>query len=164
MPSELKRYPQHGLTLMLFSGVLTAEQLISQFSELDGRDRGCWLSYFDASVDLTGVDVAHLPALKRMVAMKERGLLGDARQRRRNAIVYCSTVTEQFFDFWRSYAAVGEAHATPPGVFSSFKAACDWLGLPQSACARLEAETDHPGTGQVREDRDTPALAGRESR
>lgn len=145
MTIELKRYAEYGVTLMVFSGALTAEQLIGRFCELDGRDRGCWLSYFDPTVDLTGVDIAHLPPLKRMVAMKERELLGDARQRPRHAIVYGSAVTEPFFRFWRSYAAAGDAHSITPGVFSNFEAACDWLGLPEAVCSKLGAEARQAG-------------------
>lgn len=162
MGIKLTRHPEYDVTLLIFSGPLKAEQMIEQFRALDKRDRGHWLSYFDTSADLTEVDIAHLPALRHIVAAKGKELFGDPPRRRCSAIVYCSTVTEQFFKFWRNYAAAGEAHPTTPGLFSSFKAACDWLGLPEGACTTLEAEArdrDPADSGSSVGDRGGSAMA-----
>lgn len=142
MGVRLKRYPEYGVTLLMFSGAFNADEMIGQFQALDNRDRGIWLGYYDATANPSSVDLAHLPELKRTIVAKEKELFDDVK--RRNAVVCCSAFTKQFFRFWSDYAGTGDEHPVTPPVFSDFRTACDWLGLPEEARVSFEVEAGCP--------------------
>lgn len=143
MGIKLKRYPEYDVTVLIFSGKLRLDDFVELCAKLDRRDRGRWLSYGDSTLDLSGIDVAHLPELKRVIASKQREIFSDTQPP--NAIVYSSRAGELFVRFWQKYALAGDIHPMTPTVFSDFKAACDWLGLPEAARAEIEADVESQG-------------------
>lgn len=140
MGINITRHPEYGVTLLTFSGKLGIGDFVELCDKLDQRDRGRWLSYCDSTLDTTGIDVAHIPELKRVVALKQSEIFPERPPP--NAIVYSSAAGEAFTRFWQKYTLAGNFHPMTPTVFSDFNAACNWLGLPQGACRKFEAEVE----------------------
>lgn len=138
MGVRLRRYPEYGVTLFVFSGALVAGELQSLFEALDQRDAGRWLSYGDETIEMTRIKVSDFPALKRLVYHKQKELFGDSHPS--NAMVYASKYGEELLRFWQLYTLVGDVRPMTPAVFSNLADACRWLRLPADACAKIEAE------------------------
>jgi hypothetical protein len=145
MSVRLRRYPEYGVTFFMFSGVLVADELRRLFEGLDRRDAGRWLSYGDDTVEMTGIKVSDLPALKQLMHGKQKELFGDSPPP--NAMVYSSKHGEELLRFWQLYTLIGDVRPMTPAVFSNLNAACRWLTLPADACAKFEAEVGSPERG-----------------
>ena len=138
MTFELKRYPELGITLIMFSGDVSVDDVIKLFGSLDNRDAGRWLTYCDPTVTTGALGVDVVPRLKQLIADKQSAIFDGAYPR--NAMVYASRAGEEFLIFWQRYTLTGDVHPMTPAIFSDFKAACDWLGLSEAAHAKLKAE------------------------
>jgi len=136
MVLELKRFPEFGVELHIRRGAFTAEDLIRYFRSLGPADALRWIFYYDETASTSGLDLGHLPELKRTVAAKKTELFGD--QPPVSAVVCGQGVNRQFFDFWISFLASFEPQTTAPLLFSTLRAACEGLGLPDGACEALE--------------------------
>jgi hypothetical protein len=127
---RVERLPDYDVVLHLYSGAMAGGEVISHFRRLGASDAGRWIHYVEPNADMSCLDVACLPELKRAIADKKHELFGD--EPSTSAIVYGSRTNERFFTFWRSYAGYGEPHPRLPVLFTSLEAACEWLRLPRA--------------------------------
>jgi hypothetical protein len=136
MATRRRNLPEHDLTLHLVSGDLTSAEAIEYFSSMDSSCATPWLSYFDPTVDMSQIDIASVPELKRAIAEKRKQLFGD--HPKPYAIVCGSEGSEQyFFGFWWKYFGGPDAQAENLRCFRSLEEACDWLELPQAGRAEV---------------------------
>jgi len=140
MGIRVRRFPEHHVDLHVFSGVVTTEDARRHIERLDANDR--WLCYFDPTADLSGVDLAHLPELRRLMAVKEQRRGAD--RILPTVIVNASESADHDLRFWRSYASAEGENPHDTIMCSSLEAACDWLGLPPAAHDALAAEIGEP--------------------
>lgn len=134
MAIRTTRFPEYGLNLYVVSGAHTAEEAIGFFRSLGAPDATRWLTVFDPVVDMSGLDVASLPGLKRTIAEKHHELFGAAAPELR--IIVCSSrPQEEFFSrFWSGYVLKGEQHPpAKPVIVTGLEAAFDVLELPPAA-------------------------------
>jgi hypothetical protein len=120
-----------GVNISIYSGKITREELIRHYSAIDADDAASadrWISYFAPSADLSELDIAAMAELKRLTSAKIREVYGD--RPLAVAIVCDSRINEPILSVWRSYLGADVDHPTAPGMFSSLRAACDWLGAP----------------------------------
>jgi hypothetical protein len=136
MGIELRRFPEHHVTLAIFSGAVDSDQISALYSSLDQRDRGRWVGYWHDDVDISGVDVANIPRLKHLVAQRRKEIFGDALLSK-FAAVHSPGSTEELFRFLQNYFATGDVRVTPPRIFSNLETAFDWLGLSDEARKEL---------------------------
>jgi hypothetical protein len=134
--------PDHDLMIHLVWGKHDAEEAIQFVRDLDDTCAVRWLCYYHPSVDMAGMDVAHLPAVKRAVTEKRSALFGD--KPKPHALACASKASDHFFDFWRRYDSSAGARS-----FHSLDEAYDFLGLSQAdrkaataAIERFEADID----------------------
>ena len=129
MGIRLLRFPEYRLNLNIYSGAISAVDLIQHQGRLDSA--ADWLSYFDATADLSGIDLADFPALKHAITAKEYERGED--EPRRHALVNVPDANALFVSFWRHYASAGVRNAHQREIFATLEAACRWLDLPHAA-------------------------------
>lgn len=134
MAIRVKLFPEYKVSLHVYSGAITVEEVRKAVSELDPASR--WLSYYTPTVDLSAIDVAHIPELRGIVSNKEQARGGA---RLPTAIVTTSDSTAEMLRFWCSYA-VAAPSPHEPAIFDSLEEACRWLGLPPDAHGKIAAE------------------------
>lgn len=144
MGVELRRFPEHHVTLAIFSGVVDPDQISTLLRSVDQRDRGCWIGYWHDDADISDVDVASFPVIKRLVAERQKAIFGDA-PLREFVMVHPSGATEDLFRFLQKYWATGDESATPPRIFPDWRSASDWLGLSDEARKALTDATKRAG-------------------
>jgi TetR/AcrR family transcriptional repressor of nem operon len=135
MPASLKRIPEYNLEMGVFSGAVTAQEILGVFSGLDQNAN--WLGVFTRGADVSGVDIACFPALKRAVTPGEAEGPADG-EARRSALVNLSEASELFVRFWAHYASAGP-RSRKRRMFSAIEAACAWLRLPPAAVRKIDA-------------------------
>ena len=132
MGIRVHRFPEYHLNLHLLSGVITAEDLLRHFREdLDASAR--WFCYFDSTADLSGIDVAHIPELRRLVTRVEQRRVGEPVP---TIMVNDSKVSDLFLGFWRSYNTECPHEVV---MVDNLRVACDRLELPPEAYDKLAA-------------------------
>jgi hypothetical protein len=136
MSIRLKRFPKSRLDFSVYSGVVTVEQVLRHFARLDPTAN--WLSYFDATADISAVDLGHYPVLKRGLMVKEAER--DSDELRLCLLVNAAPINEDFVRFWCAYAAEDIEHAHQRDMLPSLDAAFDRLGLPDETRAAVLAE------------------------
>lgn len=136
MAIRLKRFPEYRLDFSVYSGVITVEQVLRHFEKLDVTAN--WLSYFDATANLSGVDLGHYPVLKRGLMDKEAER--DSDEIRACLLVNTAPRNEDFVRFWCTYAAEDIAHAHVRALCPTLEEAFDLLALPEEARAAVTAE------------------------
>jgi hypothetical protein len=141
---RLRRFPEYRVTLIILSGKVKDGETVEPLSAPDRRDLDCRITYFSEDVELGGV-VAETPSIKRKLAETQTELPCDCA-----AFVYQSDSALEYIEFLRKYAATGDVHFTIPRIFSSLKAACDWLGLPGGACEALTEEANRASLDEGR--------------
>jgi hypothetical protein len=160
MSIRVTRLPEHGVNLTVYSGRLTREVLLAHYRGLNAADAANasrWISYFDPSVDLSEIDFAVFPELKRVLTAKLVEIYGG---RRLTAAIVCdSRVNQPILSFWRSYTGSDAEHPADPELFSCLKGACDFLGLPDAAREGLAAGINASVTGAAPASRRADALA-----
>lgn len=149
MSIALKRFPDSYLELYIYIGVVRVDEMLQHIRQLDAG--ASWLSYFDPTSDLTGIDITDLPVLKRAITAKEDERKGDLP--RRHALVNVRRTNEPFVRFWASYAPAGVPHAHERDMFPDVEGACRWLGLRRATCqdvasAIADAEAEVAGTAR----------------
>lgn len=134
MSIRVTQLPDYGVNLTVYAGRITRDEVLEHYRGLNAADAACatrWISYFDPSVDLSELDPSNFPELKRVLTAKLVEIYGG---RIVTAAMVCdSRVNQPMLSFWRSYTASDAEHPADPGLFSSLKAACDWLGLSADA-------------------------------
>jgi hypothetical protein len=143
MALELKRFPEFGVELHIRRGAFNSEDLIRYFQSLGPADAlRCWIFYYDATAETAGLDLGHIPALKRIITAKKTELFGDRPPMA--AIVYGPGVNREFFEFWTRLLTAGEQPSAAPKLFPTLRAACEGLKLPDAACEALERAVAAP--------------------
>ena len=133
MSVNLEHSPEYGVDLCVMSGAVSVDETINAFAGAD--EKANWLVVFSENVDLSGVDVARFSAMRR--AFNEGEPRGD--ELRLSALVNLSEPNELFVRFWAHYASAGAPRSRMRRMFSTFEAACQWLGLPSAASPALAA-------------------------
>jgi hypothetical protein len=131
---RVTRCPDFGVNVTVYSGKITRQELIEHYSTINAGDAASadrWISYFQPSADLSDIDIAAFAELKRITSAKLKEVYPD--RPLAVAIVCDSRINEPILSVWRSYVGADAEHPSDPGLFSSLKAACDWLGLSQAA-------------------------------
>jgi hypothetical protein len=117
--------------LHLTWGEHDSKEAIQFARELDETCATRWICYYHPSLNMAGLHVACIPAVKRAMDEKRKELFGDTQKP--YAMVCASEGSEQDLDFWRKYQ--GGAGRT----FHSLEEAYDWLGLSEAARAVASA-------------------------
>jgi hypothetical protein len=128
------RCGEFGVNVTVYSGLITREELREHYQAIDAVDAASgerWISYFAPSADLSDIDIAAFAELRRITAAKLHEVF--AGRSLQIAIVCDSRINEPILSVWRSYIGRDREHPADPGLFSSLKAACDWLGLDEGA-------------------------------
>ena len=135
MPIRLYNFPEHDLSVLVARGKHTSKDVIHAYQALDSTYATRWVKYLDPTADMSEIDLAHVPAMRRAKGEKRRELFGD--NPKPAAIVCGSKVAEQFFiEFWRWYSESNER------CFRSLDEAYDWLGLSEAARAVVARAID----------------------
>lgn len=133
MGVNLRHCPEHGVDLFVASGAITAADVISAFERADRAAN--WLVVFSEELDMSGVDIACFPAMRRTMTPDDGEPRGGAP--RLSALVNLSERNALFVRFWADYASAAAPHARRRQIFSSVEAGCRWLGLAPAAGATL---------------------------
>jgi hypothetical protein len=132
------RFPELGVNMLLLQGEVDGDQISATISTLDPEDprnTRPMLNYIDPHADMTGVDLASIAELKKLVGDKVRAMFRD--RPFTSAIVCDSRANEPLLQLWTSYVGLDREHPSNPRLVSSLKAACEYLDLPKTAHARL---------------------------
>jgi hypothetical protein len=130
-----KHFPEFGVTLNVFAGALTPDSVMQFVDSLEPTGWTRWVNYLDPTLDLSEMDIAHIPVIRRALAARLIALHGEAHLQ--SALVSANPVNELFLRFWPSYVGRYVDYPTDPVAFPALDAACDWLGLPDLARAAL---------------------------
>jgi hypothetical protein len=160
MGIRAKRLPEYGVTVVIWSGRLTLEELRRHFGALDAACTDRWINYWDPSVDLSGLDVARIPEVKRLLAGKLKELYGD--KRAISAVVCDPALQDPFPGFWPSYASADHAYPAEVAAFPSLEAACAWLNLSDDGRRAVIDAVEGEGcpSAHPRESREPGSSAG----
>jgi hypothetical protein len=137
---RVEHFPEFGVTLVIYSGALTPEAMERFVDDLGPADAGYWINYLDPTLDLSGMDVAHIPVLKRALAAKLKTLYGEGHVPA--ALVTASPVNDLVLNFWPSYVGLDGEYPREPTSFASLEAVCDRLQLPEAARRALIEAAD----------------------
>jgi TetR/AcrR family transcriptional regulator, transcriptional repressor for nem operon len=119
MSVGLRRFPEYDLELGVFSNTVTAGETIKFLYGLDkGKNE---LLILSESADLSEIDVAHLPAMKRAVTPVESERHDSGTKS--TAFVNLCKSNELFIRFWVHYASAGNVFARKRARFSTVEAA-----------------------------------------
>jgi hypothetical protein len=127
----VKRLPEYGLTLDVWRGTVTADEIIGHFEGMTAAEAGLRLSFIDPAATLYAMDIAHIPAVKRAADRLLNELYADRPVT--SAIVCTPGQNRPVIEFWRRYAWPDPEEGRHAVVFSSLDEAFDWLGLPEAA-------------------------------
>lgn len=140
MGSLAKRFPEYGVILQVFRGVITREAWMEYYAGFTAVETDRFITYLDPSADFSKVDLASGPELKRVVAAKLREFFGDKHVV--SILVPGSKAQEPYAQFWCAFERVGEKHPAGSVVVSDVEAACDLLSLPDDAWETLAAAAE----------------------
>lgn len=136
MSAHHKRFPEYNLDLNIFSGSVSTDEMIQSFRSLDQKAN--WLACFCEDANLSGIGIAHFPAMKQALVGEETET-DAAAPKKRSALVTLSAPNELFVRFWSEYASSGVSAPRDRAMFPTIAAACEWLGLPPEVCDMLDA-------------------------
>jgi hypothetical protein len=128
MGIRMERFPEHGVTLVIYSGEISTEDVLTHFTQLDPADLVRRINVLDPTLDYR-VGVAAIPKLKGIIAAKLHEL--DNGERAAAAFVSSSGSTELVHSFWPTY--LGTDFPGTRAGFASLEQAYDWLGLADDA-------------------------------
>lgn len=130
MPMDRYCFPEHDLMVHLIWGKHTSQEVIEAMQALDATCATRWLVYLDPTADMSKVDIAQIPAIRRAKSEKRKELFGD--NPKLFAVACGSKKSRQyFFKFWGKYSDCGEHY------FRTLGDAYDWLGLSGAARAAV---------------------------
>lgn len=132
MGVRIERFPEYGVTLSVFTGIITPEILREHMSALQPEDLARRITYADPTSDLSGVDIAAFPELKREFIVRQEPLL--AGKPGFSAIVCKGKSGRLTPDFWASYFGQDSSYPVRVMAFETLEAACAWLALPEAGC------------------------------
>jgi hypothetical protein len=133
-----KRFPEYGVILQIFRGPITRQAWIDYYDGFAADDTDRFITYLDPTADLSQLDVASGPELKRVVAGKLRAVYGEKPVV--SILAPGSEAQVMYANFWRAFESAGEEkHPAESVVVADLKAACELLGLPDGAFEALTA-------------------------
>jgi len=135
-----KRFPEYGVTLQIFRGVITREAWMEYYAGFTATDASRFITYVCPSADLSKIDLASGPELKRVVAAKLREFFGD--EPVVSILVRTSDEHEPYLRFWCGFERAGDKHPAQSVLVADFKEACALLELPDDAWKRLAAAVE----------------------
>jgi hypothetical protein len=139
MGVRLKRFPEYGVLVAVFTGLVTREDLYEHLSSLREGEPLRFLGYFDPTADMTALSVEEIAGFKAASAAK----LGEIKVEHALAALVCPPgPNAHFVDFWCRYVQLDGDRPTTPALFSGMKSACAWLGLPDRAREVLTEEVE----------------------
>lgn len=135
MGVHLEHFPEYRLEFGALCNSVSGDEVLSMFEGFDKRAK--WLVVFNDNVDLSGLDIAHIPAMKRAVTPEDSGPQGGEPES--TAFVNLAGGGDFFVRFWVHYASEGVQRTRRRERFSTVAAACQWLRLPPPATETLAA-------------------------
>ena len=135
MGIQAKRFAEYDVILQIFRGAITRETWMAYYADFSATDADRFITYIDPLADLSGLDIASGPELKRVVAARLREVYGDKPVA--SILVPGSEAQEAYLHFWRDFEAAGEAHPAASVVVPDLQKACELLGLPGDAWKKL---------------------------
>jgi hypothetical protein len=132
MSVRVKPFPEFGVGLNIYSGTPTPDDIYRFAAELQRVEGARWLNYLDPTLDISGLDIAHIPMIKHVLAERLRALYGETPVRA--AMVTASPANALLLDFWPRYVGRDVDYPTEAVAFPNLDAACAWLGLTEQAC------------------------------
>jgi hypothetical protein len=139
MGVRVERFPEHEVTLCVFSGVITAEVIREHLSLLEPEDVARRVTYADPTADISDLAMTHFPQLKREIASRLNELL--AGKRGVSALVSTSRQSKLAYDFWATYVGLDGSFPVEVRSFERLEAACAWLAIRDAGCKRMIAAT-----------------------
>jgi hypothetical protein len=130
-----KPFPEYGVTLQIFRGEINREAWMDYYARFPAESAPRFITWVDASADLSGIDLASGPELKRVVAAKLREAFGDLPIV--SILVPGSPAQEAYVKFWCGFERAGETHPAESVIAPDLATACDLLGLPKDAAEKL---------------------------
>ena len=137
MGIQAKRFPEYDVILQIFRGEITREVWMAYYADFSATDADRFVTYIDPLADLSKLDVASGPELKRVVAARLREVYGDKPVV--SILVPGAEAQEAYLQFWRDFEKAGETHPAASVVVPDLQKACELLGLPDEAWKRLAA-------------------------
>lgn len=135
MSVRVMPFPEFGVGLNIYSGTPTPEDVLRFAAELQPVEGARWVNYLDPTLDISGLDIAHIPMLKDVLADRLRALYGETHIRA--AMVTASPANALLLDFWPRYVGRDVDYPSEAVAFPSLEAACAWLGLTEPACRAI---------------------------
>lgn len=137
-----KTFPEHDLTLRVYAGKVTADEVIRSYETLDAGTGSRWLTFVDLAGEaphrvIEDIPVERYPEIKRTLTAKTKALFGGRRVT--SAIVCCAEAFDEIAGFWRAYTAAGDKAPIDAAFFTSLPQACAWLDLTDAACADVSS-------------------------
>ena len=137
-----RHFPEFGVSLNVYTGTITPDALMRFIDGLEPVAWTRWVNYLDPALDLSGLDIAHIPGFKSALAEKLRELHGETHVR--SALVTASPENELALDFWPSYVGRDVRYPAEPVAYRTLDAACEGLELPEGACPALGEAVREP--------------------
>lgn len=135
MGIQAKRFPEYDVILQIFRGEITPDVWLAYYADFSATEKDRFVTYIDKLADLSGLDIASGPELKRVVAARLRQVYGDKPVV--SILVPGSEAQEAYLQFWRGFEAAGEPHPAASVVVPDLEKACELLGLPDDAWKKL---------------------------
>jgi hypothetical protein len=137
-----RHFPELGVTINVFQGALTLDEMLAFVGRLD---RVAWrrsINYLDPSLDLSGVKVPDFPVIKRALADKLTEIHGETHLH--YALVSAAPAHEFFLHFWPEYVGREVRYPVEVEAVPTLKAACERLGLPGETYEALSQAVSAP--------------------
>jgi TetR/AcrR family transcriptional repressor of nem operon len=135
MGVHLEHFPEYKLEFGALCNSVVGDEALNMFEGFDKHAK--WLVVFNEGVDLSGLDIAHIPAMRRAVTPNQSE--PHSGEPELTAFVSLAGGGEFFTRFWMHYASMGVEHSRKREMFPTMAAACQWLGLPPPAAETLAA-------------------------
>jgi hypothetical protein len=138
MPVIKMRAPRSGANLMIFSGRITAAELLGKFGEIDEHEdqsSNNWLILDLGSAELPDVDYDTMTRLKALLAPKMAVM--KARRAFDVCIVGLKPLNDTIYMSWKSLVTSDKDYPSKPLLISDLKSACEHLGYEAAERAEL---------------------------
>jgi hypothetical protein len=133
-----RHFPEFGVTLNVFGGALTRDEIMQFMDRLEPIPSRRWVNYLEPSLDLSNLRPEDFSVIKRALAGKLTELHGEAHLS--SVLVSAAPQSHEIFlRFWPSLLGYDVLHPVKTAAVPTFRAACDRLGLPGGACEALKA-------------------------
>jgi hypothetical protein len=138
MSIHQRRAALSGANLMIFSGKITGDELLSSFGAIDERrdeSSNNWLILDIFQSDISDLTFDVLSRLKEV--MKPKMSVMKGRRDFNVAIVCTRPFNEPIYLTWKSFVAADENYPSDPILFPTLRSACDRLGYAEAEYQEL---------------------------